>query len=243
MGSLNFLGELKFGSDGLIPAIIQDVNSGQVLMMAYMNQEALKRTWETGETWFYSRSRQKLWHKGETSGHIQKVRGISFDCDQDTILIKVEQVGAACHEGYPSCFFRELNQDGKLCIKENRIFDPEKVYGDVGKKEIKFSAHEAQKKAEDLSERKIIQEVYQVILDRQQNRPEGSYTAYLFNQGIDKICKKIGEEAAEVIIGAKNRNKNELIYEVADLIYHLLVLMAENGVSPDDVFTELAKRR
>jgi len=263
-----------------------------------MNRESLERTWETGETWFYSRSRQELWHKGATSGHAQKVRGISFDCDQDAILVKVEQIGAACHEGYTSCFFREINPQGELQAVGEPVFDPKTVYnlddatmkkanrgtsettaeldtGSLDLDEIPQMPHglflpellrefemlakdkdnnkdikagvEVPKSVGDkdvcLSGASIILELYQIILVRQQTRPEGSYTAYLFNKGIDKICKKVGEEAAEVIIAAKNRSREELVYESADLIYHLLVLLAEAGVNPDEVFKELVKRR
>ncbi|NLK50950.1 MAG: bifunctional phosphoribosyl-AMP cyclohydrolase/phosphoribosyl-ATP diphosphatase HisIE [Syntrophomonadaceae bacterium] len=246
MKDLNFLEAMKFDREGLIPAIIQDVNTKAVLMMAYMNKEALKRTWETGETWFYSRSRQELWHKGETSGHTQRVREISFDCDRDTILVKVEPVGPACHEGYISCFFREINSQGEMRTIAQKVFDPDQVYREeIGAKlpEQEAEVLTKEKQLKDTRELSVLTELYQVIKERQVSRPEGSYTAYLFNQGIDKICKKVGEEAAEVIIGAKNRNSEELIYESADLLYHLLVLLAEAGVTPEEVMQELAKRR
>lgn len=256
MKGLTFLDEIKFNADDLIPAIVQDAESGQVLMVAYMNREALERTWETGETWFYSRSRQELWHKGETSGHTQKVQGISLDCDQDAILVKVEQIGAACHEGYVTCFFREVDDQGNLQTVGEPVFDPQKVYhlelakpakpallsGAVAGEAAGAAAGTATAKAAEARE-SIIPDLYQVILERQQTRPEGSYTAYLFDKGIDKICKKVGEEAAEVIIAAKNRSREELVYESADLIYHLLVLLAEGGIKPAEVFNELAKRR
>jgi phosphoribosyl-ATP pyrophosphohydrolase/phosphoribosyl-AMP cyclohydrolase len=307
MKGSTFLDELKFNADGLIPAIVQDADSGQVLMVAYMNREALERTWETGETWFYSRSRQELWHKGETSGHTQKVRGISLDCDQDALLVKVEQNGAACHEGYATCFFREVDGQGNLRTVGEPVFDPQKVYhlepakpagpallhtaaaeaveaaGDAAASKAAAAANmagiakttraaagaataKAAEESADTAEtadsaetagtaeakaigaaaaarESIIPELYQVILERQETRPEGSYTAYLFDKGIDKICKKVGEEAAEVIIAAKNRSREELVYESADLIYHLLVLLAEGGIKPAEVFNELAKRR
>jgi len=244
-----FIGQLKFGPDGLIPAIVQDVHSGEVLMMAYMNQEALELTWETGETWFYSRSRRELWHKGETSGHVQKVRGISFDCDRDTLLITVEQIGAACHDGYRSCFYREIEKSGKIRVVKPRLFDPGKVYGAgaaeaaaEGGAEGRETGEPAGKVAEHFTSGDIISQLYQVILDRREKRPEGSYTTYLFNKGLDKICKKIGEEAAEVIIAAKNRSREELIYEAADFIYHLLVLLAASEVTPEEVAAELGRR-
>ncbi|MGI6649113.1 MAG: phosphoribosyl-AMP cyclohydrolase [Bacillota bacterium] len=275
MKDFTFLKELKFGADGLIPAIVQDNKTGQVLMIAYMNREAVARTWETGETWFYSRSRQELWHKGETSGHFQRVRGISFDCDQDALLVKVEQTGAACHTGYQSCFYREITPSGEVQTIGERVFNPEEVYGEppgiispelltrtatVTSKGASNANLETTKPAESIgvigivgpetepqasrtTPAQILAELYQVILERRQTRPEGSYTAYLFNKGVDKICKKVGEEAAEVIIAAKNASREELIYESADLIYHLLVLLADSSITPDEVFKELAKRR
>ena len=212
--------QLKFNGQGLIPAIVQDVNSGQVLMMAYMNQEALDKTVASGQTWFYSRSRQCLWKKGETSGHIQVVQEIRYDCDQDTLLVLVEQTGAACHTGHYSCFYRTL--DGQE--KEPALFDAAQVYqGKEGPA--------------------ILLELMEVIRQRQKDRPEGSYTTYLFNEGIDKILKKVGEESAEVIIAAKNPDNSELIYEVGDMIYHLLVLLVEKGVDITEIFAELRSRR
>jgi phosphoribosyl-ATP pyrophosphohydrolase/phosphoribosyl-AMP cyclohydrolase len=206
---------------GLIPAIIQDALSGQVLMLAYMNQEALAKTLETGKTWFYSRSRQELWMKGESSGHVQTVKEILFDCDQDSLLIKVEQNGVACHTGHYSCFFR--NFEGQEV--ERQLFDLKQVY--------ETSA----------SSPAILYELYEVIKDRQAKLPEGSYTTYLFQKGLDKILKKVGEENAEVIIAAKNRDKSEVIYETSDLLYHLMVLLVEQGVSLDEIFSELKSRR
>ncbi|HAA09688.1 MAG: bifunctional phosphoribosyl-AMP cyclohydrolase/phosphoribosyl-ATP diphosphatase HisIE [Syntrophomonadaceae bacterium] len=212
--------QLKFNEQGLIPAIVQDVNSGQVLMMAYMNQEALDKTVASGQTWFYSRSRQCLWKKGETSGNIQAVQEIRYDCDQDTLLVLVEQTGAACHTGHYSCFYRTL--DGQE--KEPALFDAAQVYqGKEGPA--------------------ILLELMEVIRQRQKDRPEGSYTTYLFNEGIDKILKKVGEESAEVIIAAKNPDNSELIYEVGDMIYHLLVLLVEKGVDITEIFAELRSRR
>jgi len=212
--------QLKFNGQGLIPAIVQDVNSGQVLMMAYMNQEALDKTVASGQTWFYSRSRQCLWKKGETSGNIQTVQEIRYDCDQDTLLVLVEQTGAACHTEHYSCFYRTL--DGQE--KEPALFDAAQVYqGKEGPA--------------------ILLELMEVIRQRQKDRPEGSYTTYLFNEGIDKILKKVGEESAEVIIAAKNPDNSELIYEVGDMIYHLLVLLVEKGVDITEIFAELRSRR
>lgn len=215
-----FIKELKFDSQGLIPAVIQDSASGKVLMMAYMNRESLEKTIASGRTWFYSRSRAELWQKGETSGHIQEVENIYFDCDADCLLVKVRQTGAACHTGHYSCFYRDLegNEAGDM------LFDPEAVYaGQAGPG--------------------VLYELAGVIAQRRVEMPEGSYTAYLFEKGLDKILKKVGEECAEVIIAAKNREKSEVVYEISDLFYHLLVLMAEQGVQLSDIFTELKTRR
>lgn len=207
---MNFeISSLRFDAHGLIPAIMQDVRTNQVLMMAYMNAESLERTIESGQTWFWSRSRQELWNKGATSGHVQEVREISYDCDADCLLVKVVQSGAACHTGEISCFHNAIKTDGEKTPLPASILD----------------------------------EIYEVVMDRKEQMPEGSYTTYLFTKGLDKILKKVGEEAAEVIIGAKNRNKDEVVYEVGDLLYHLLVLLAEQGIKPEEVYAELAKRR
>lgn len=206
---------LRWNEQGLIPAIVQDVQSKQVLMLAYMNRESLAKTLETGYTWFWSRSRQKLWQKGETSGHVQRVRDIRLDCDGDALLVLVEQTGPACHEGMYSCFARQWptgdTADGTECSDG----------------------------AEPLA---ILRRLEQVIAERDAQRPAGSYTTYLFEKGLDKILKKVGEEAAEVIIAAKNRNAQELRWEVSDLLYHLLVLLREQQVPLDDVLRELAGR-
>ena len=213
--------QIRFDENGLVPAIIQDHKSGQVLMVAYMNAEALKRTKETGQTWFFSRSRNCLWMKGESSGHRQKVKQILYDCDQDALLILVEQTGVACHTGHYSCFYRDL--EGNEI--EQKLVDPAPMYapGQEGPA--------------------ILYELYSLIQERREQRPEGSYTTYLFNEGIDKILKKVGEENAEVIIAAKNNSKEELVYETADLLYHLLVLLVEQNVELADIFAELRKRR
>lgn len=213
--------QIRFDENGLVPAIIQDDQSGQVLMVAYMNAEALKRTRETGQTWFYSRSRKGLWRKGESSGHCQKVKQILFDCDQDALLIRVEQTGVACHTGHYSCFYRDL--EGNEI--DNKVVEPAPMYA-AGKEGPG-----------------ILYELYSLIQERQQTKPEGSYTTYLFNEGIDKILKKVGEENAEVIIAAKNNSQKEVVYETADLFYHLLVLLVQQGVELSDIFAELRGRR
>lgn len=221
---------LKFDRDGLIPAIVQDEESGRVLMMAYMNREALAKTLASGETWFWSRSRQKLWHKGETSGHVQKVVEVYTDCDRDTLLLKVRQKGAACHEGYFSCFHYRAGEEGQWEVTEQRQFDPQEVYGE--REEGKQTAGP-----------EIIAELYGIIKDRQEKRPAGSYTAKLFNKGPDKILEKLGEEVVELIIEAKNRDREEVVEEAADVLYHLLVVLAEQGIPVEDLFAELARRR
>ncbi len=199
----------KLGENGLVPVIVQDYRSNEVLMLAYMNEEAYNKTVVTGRMTYYSRSRQCLWVKGETSGHFQYVKELTLDCDKDTILAKVLQVGPACHTGSESCFFTELVK------KEYKNIDPFHVFKDV----------------------------YDVILDRRRNPKEGSYTNYLFDKGLDKILKKCGEEATEIVIAAKNPGAEELRYEIADYLYHLMVLMAECGLSWEDITTELAHRK
>ena len=198
--------EVSFDEKGLVPAIVQDDTTGNVLMLAYMNKEALAKTLETKETWFFSRSRQELWNKGATSGNRQIVKRLSFDCDNDTILVQVEPKGPACHTGEISCF-------------SETVFE------------------------EETANRQVVHEVIAEIKDRRLNPVEGSYTSYLFREGIDKVLKKVGEESSEVIIGAKNEDKAELTSELSDLIYHSLVLMEIADVDLSDVKNELLKRR
>lgn len=213
------LDNIKFDEKGLVPAIIQD-EQGQVLMLAYMNKESLEKTIGTGLTWFYSRSRKGLWQKGETSGNTQTVKEISYDCDGDTLLIKVSQKGAACHTGTYSCFNRNLGEDESSV---STLFDANKVYGQ--------------------SVSTILHDLYNVINDRKLHPKEGSYTNFLFEHGQDKILKKIGEEAAETIIASKNMNKEEILYEMGDLWYHCLVLLAFHNISPSELLGELQNRR
>jgi phosphoribosyl-ATP pyrophosphohydrolase/phosphoribosyl-AMP cyclohydrolase len=229
----NILNEIKFDNNGLIPVVVQDYKSDEVLMLAYMNKETLEKTLETGKMTYWSRSRQKIWIKGETSGHFQFVKSIKFDCDGDTLLAKVEQIEAACHTGHYSCFYREID-GSKIREVKYKAFDPED-------KKDNLSISPLSKEVEEKS--RILQEVYDVIIDRMANPKEGSYTNYLFDKGLDKILKKVGEETSEVIIAAKNKNKDELRYEVSDLLYHLFVLLAERGVSLDDIYNELKHRR
>lgn len=200
--------DLKKGENGLVPVIVQDYKTNEVLMLAYMNEEAYNCTVNTGKMTYYSRSRKELWIKGETSGHYQFVKSLSIDCDDDTLLAKVKQIGAACHTGNRSCFYRDL-------VK-------------------------AEWEAEDNTN--ILEKIYATVMDRKINPKEGSYTNYLFTKGIDKILKKCGEEATEIVIAAKNPDKTEIKYEIADFLYHVTVLMAECGIDWKDVFEELANR-
>ena len=191
---------------------VQEDSTDQVLMVAYMNEEAYNMTLETGRMTYYSRSRQSLWIKGETSGHFQYVRALYGDCDMDTLLARVVQIGAACHTGSHSCFF-------------NRVSEP------------RMTGRRAASTGD------VLREDYQTIIDRRDNPKEGSYTNYLFDKGIDKILKKLGEENTEIVIAAKNPGENEIIYEIADYLYHLEVLMAEKGVDWDDITRELVRRQ
>ena len=204
---MNF-SEFKLNEDGLIPVIVQHHKTREVLMMAYMNQEAFEQTVKTGTMTYYSRSRKTLWVKGETSGHFQYVKSLTIDCDKDTILAKVDQIGPACHTGNPTCFFQPL------------------VGSDY----------------DEMNPLKVFESVYDTILDRKKNPKEGSYTNYLFDKGIDKILKKVGEEATELVIAAKNPNPEEIKYELSDFLYHAMVLMVERGVTWEDITKELADR-
>ena len=209
------LEELRFDESGLIPAIIQDASSKSVLTLAYMNKESLQKSLETKETWFWSRSRQELWHKGGTSGNTQRIVSMSYDCDGDALVVQVVPNGPACHTGAYSCFSNEL-----LGAEAKEL--------QAGNQSDRFA---------------ILGELEQLIAARELERPEGSYTTYLFEKGVDKILKKVGEETAEVIIAAKNRSAEELRYEASDLIFHLLVLLREQKLPLDAVLTELQGRR
>lgn len=199
---------LRWDEQPLLPAIVQDVNTRQVLMAAFMNQTALERTLESGQAWFWSRSRQELWHKGATSGHFLNVRGVRYDCDGDAILLLVEPTGPACHTNATSCFFNEIlpESDGPTA-------------------------------AESASE------LWNVICQRLAERPDGSYVAKLAAGGMDRVAKKVGEEATEVVIAAKNGDAAELTHEMADLWFHCYLLLAQAGLRPEQVWAELARRR
>ena len=215
--------QLKFDEHGLIPAIVQDATNGQVLTLAYMNDESLRLTLETGLTHFYSRSRRRIWQKGEESGHSQLVREIYLDCDEDALLIKAEQVVAACHTGRRSCFFRRLHPSPEVSEEEVRQrFDPEAVYG---------------------GSLAILQQIFEVITDRKINPKADSYVSGLFAKGQDQILKKIGEEAAELVVASKNGRPAEIVHELADLWFHTLVLLAYHGIAPREAAQELRKRR
>jgi len=198
------LDELKFDAQGLIPAIVQDAESGEVLTLAYMNRESLDITLREGRTCFWSRSRQELWRKGETSGNVQHIVSVTADCDGDALLVRVTRDGPACHTGAESCFFQSIQEP---------VSEPFRYEG-----------------------------LYRLLEGRKANPQEGSYTSYLFDKGLDKILKKVGEECTEVIIGGKGGDKRETVYEIADLAYHVMVLMVEMGIGMEDIRKELASR-
>ncbi len=201
--------DFKLNSDGMLPVVVQDYKTDEVLMVAYMTKEAYENTLKTGKMTYYSRSRNELWLKGDTSGHYQYVKSLVADCDMDTLLAKVSQVGNACHTGSYSCFFNEVIQ---------------------------------KKYTESANPLKVFEDVFKVILDRKINPKEGSYTNYLFDKGTDKILKKLGEEATEIVIAAKNPNPNEIKYEISDFLYHMMVLMADKEITWEEITTELANR-
>ena len=200
--------DLKLNSDGMVPVIVQDYKTNDVLMLAYMNEEAFNTTINIGKMTYYSRSRQELWIKGMTSGHIQYVKSLTADCDYDTLLARVSQIGAACHTGNRTCFFNEIIK--KEYVEKNPL--------------------------------KVFETVYNVIADRKEHPREGSYTNYLFDKGIDKILKKCGEECTEIVIAAKNPDPEEIKYEISDFLYHVMVLMVEEGVTWEEITAELSQR-
>jgi phosphoribosyl-AMP cyclohydrolase / phosphoribosyl-ATP pyrophosphohydrolase len=205
--------KIQFDRLGLIPAIVQDATTKEVLTLAYMNQTSLEKSLETRETWFFSRSRQELWHKGETSGNTQKIVEMKLDCDQDAIVVLVNPTGPACHTGAISCFSESI-------LKEE----------------------ETVKQEANLADYQILIDLEQIIEQREKERPEGAYTTYLFTEGVDKILKKVGEEASEVIIAAKNRNPEELKWEASDLLYHLMVLLREQDLPFKEILNVLEER-
>ncbi len=214
--------EIAFQKQELIPAIIQDAATGEVLMLAYMNRQSLEKTLQTGLTWFWSRSRQQFWQKGETSGHIQQVQEIRYDCDADTLLIQVQQRGPACHTGARSCFFNRLDLEKTA----DEHVPPGKQSG-AGIEE----------------EEALLPWLTEIIQERVANRPPGSYISSLLQEGSDRLLLKLAEEAAEVMIASKNGSREEVVHEAADLLFHLLVLLEASGVSSREVAKELRARR
>ncbi len=213
---MNFdVNQIRFDELGLIPAIVQDARTREVLTLAYMNADSLKKTLETDETWFWSRSRSELWHKGATSGNTQRVTELRQDCDSDALVVLVEARGPACHTGARSCFYRDIEGAEIDLSLTNQTTN-------LGS---------------------VLDELYELIETRQSERPEGSYTTYLFEQGLDKILKKVGEEASEVIIAAKNDDHDALTKESADVLYHLIVLLVERKVRLQNIGAELVRRR
>ncbi|EFU43283.1 phosphoribosyl-ATP diphosphatase [Paenibacillus vortex V453] len=210
---------IRWDGAGLVPTIVQDAQSKEVLMMAYMNRESLRLTLESGETWFWSRSREELWHKGATSGNVQTVVSMTYDCDGDTLLVKVNPNGPACHTGQTTCFHNEITVPGQQSEPANQ--------GTAAESGERFA---------------VLAELEEVIAQREIERPEGAYTTYLFDKGVDKILKKVGEEASETIIAAKNKDNAELKLEISDLIYHLLVLLQERKLPLDEIMGELSRR-
>jgi len=232
------ISELKFDKDGLIPTIVVDAESGEVLMFAYMNEESLRVSIDEGRTCFRSRSRNELWRKGETSGNVQHIVSIKADCDRDALVVIVNKEGPACHTGVESCFFEDIynadansNTDNLADSKVNIIST-----GTMDRTTVSVSDCTTSTKPFSLDT------LHNIIKDRKVNKKPGSYTNYLFEKGLDKILKKLGEESTEVIIAAKSNDKTETIYEIADLAYHVLVLMTEMGITPEDVRRELASR-
>lgn len=207
--------EIRFDERGLVPVVVQDANTREVLSLAYMNGESLERTVETNETWFWSRSRASLWHKGETSGHTQRVIDIVADCDRDALTVLVIPNGPACHTGKQSCFHNAFHQANST---------REEIVG----------------RRSDLGA--VLNDLYGLLESRKRERPKGSYTTYLFDQGLDKILKKVGEESSETIIAAKNEDRAALASETSDLFYHLIVLLVERGVTLNDLRDELLSR-
>ncbi|MNO14835.1 Phosphoribosyl-ATP pyrophosphatase [compost metagenome] len=218
---------IKWDENGLVPAIVQDASSREVLMLAYMNKESLGKSVESGQTWFWSRSRSKLWNKGATSGNTQNIAALRYDCDGDTLLVEVNRKGPACHTGEDSCFYRTAAALSSAGQPTGQSESGQAQASDLSALGSRFA---------------VLDELERLIADRYEERPEGAYTTYLFEKGIDKILKKVGEETAESIIAAKNGDNDELRYEVSDLIYHLLVLLRERNLPLDDIMHELERR-
>ena len=222
--------DVRFDERGLIPAIVQDARTREVLTLAYMNEESLRRTLAEGETWFWSRSRSELWHKGATSGNTQRVIAVRLDCDADAVVILVEPRGPACHTGATSCFYQKV---------EGLQTKTAPGRGEAGAETFEFVRFDTG--ASEIGA--VIEELYRVVASRRREMPEGSYTTYLFEKGLNKILKKVGEESAETIIAAKDGDLEALTRETADLVYHLVVLLVERGLTLEALGSELARRR
>ena len=216
----------------LIPTIIQDYKTNAVLMLAYMSKESLKKSIETGTTWFWSRSRKQLWNKGETSGNTQTIKEIKYDCDGDTLLIKVEQKGNACHTGNISCFFNEIDF-------KNKTFNQK----DIKNLKSSLKNYNRAPSITASSNAEILYELYDIVVSRIEEKAPNSYTYSLHKKGLDEIIKKVGEESVEVMLSSKHQAKGKTVYEIADLIYHLIVLMVEKKIKLDDIFKELKSRK
>ena len=232
-GDPMMLETIRFDDRGLVPAVVQDSATGEVLMLAYMNADSMARTLQTGETWFWSRSREELWNKGATSGNRQRVVEMRMDCDGDALVVRVEPDGPACHTGERTCFHKPIAGEAPRpperavsAPKAKPLAAPALALVDMSSMELGIQ----------------LNHLYTLIQRREAERPEGSYTTYLFNSGLDKILKKLGEEATETVIAAKNGSPKEMVAEISDLLYHLLVLMVERGIELKDVCGELSAR-
>jgi len=219
MAIIGILNKMKWNEKGLVETIVQDSKTKDILMLAYSNKESLEKTLKTGIAWYYSRSRKKIWMKGEESGNIQKIKDLFIDCNEDTLLFLVNQNNGSCHKGYKSCFFRKIEVDG-IKLSNEKVFDPKEIYGV-----------------------QIINELFQVIKDRKRNPKEESYTSKLFSKGKEKISEKFLEECNELVNTKKTEGKDSFVWESADVLYHLLVFLVYNNVELSDVFNELRGRR
>lgn len=247
MNNLQWLDEVKFNSQGLIPAIAQDHHTGRVLMVAWMNRESLQMTAEKNQAVYYSRSRAKLWHKGEESGHFQTVHEIRLDCDADVIVLQIEQHGGiACHTGRQSCFYRRLTAQGWEIV-DSQLKDPKQIYAEKSTNPHTLAMENSQARAETVE---VLDYLGKMMAERKQANPDSSYVAKLYHKGLNKILEKIGEESVELIIAAKEYqleksadNKNDLIYEVADLWFHCVVMLGHFDLDPQIILNELARRQ
>ncbi|MEC0333071.1 phosphoribosyl-AMP cyclohydrolase [Paenibacillus macerans] len=245
---------IKWDSQGLVPAIVQDAAGKEALMLAYMNRESLRKSLETGQTWFWSRSRGELWNKGATSGNTQRIAALRYDCDGDTLLVEVHANGPACHTGENTCFYRTAataDVGGAVASVAGAGTAEGATMSAVSGAAPQWAGSgegssgpgdSLASQANGLDRFAVLAELEQLIAERYEQRPEGAYTTYLFEKGLDKILKKVGEETAESIIAAKNGDNDELRYEVSDLIYHLLVLLRERGLPLDEIMRELERR-